>query len=142
MSKNQTCRHEGPLTPDRSRTVDEEISTKVIDFLDRNDPKKTDKPFFVWYNPGRMHVTTALPPKREAMLGVRDRKDRGIPQNEAAIYGLLMKASCETILTIAADLQASRHPHRHHRRAAHLGLSQGPIIRMSIMIAGWRNLAR
>ena len=32
------------------------ISAKVIDFLDRNDPKKTSKPFFVWYNPARMHV--------------------------------------------------------------------------------------
>ena len=32
------------------------ISAKVIDFLDRNDPKKTNKPFFVWYNPARMHV--------------------------------------------------------------------------------------
>ena len=55
--KNQTCKDEGPLTLDRSRTVDEEISAKVIDFLDRNDPKKTGKPFFVWYNPARMHVT-------------------------------------------------------------------------------------
>ena len=41
--------------------VDEEISAKVIDFLDRNDPKKTNKPFFVWYNPARMHITTVLP---------------------------------------------------------------------------------
>ena len=40
--------------------MDEEISAKVIDFLDRNDPKKTNKPFFVWYNPARMHVTTVL----------------------------------------------------------------------------------
>jgi arylsulfatase A-like enzyme len=60
---NQSCKDEGPLTLDRSRTVDEEISGKVIDFLDRNDPKKTNKPFFVWYNPARMHVTTMLPPK-------------------------------------------------------------------------------
>ena len=61
--KNQTCKDEGPLTLDRSKTVDEEISAKVIDFLDRNDPKKTNKPFFVWYNPARMHVTTVLSPK-------------------------------------------------------------------------------
>ena len=60
--KNQTCRDEGPLTLDRSKTVDEEISAKVIDFLDRNDPRKTNKPFFVWYNPARMHVTTVLSP--------------------------------------------------------------------------------
>jgi hypothetical protein len=45
--------------------VDEEISAKVIDFLDRNDPKKTGKPFFVWYNPARMHITTMLSPKYE-----------------------------------------------------------------------------
>jgi Sulfatase len=45
---NQSCKDEGPLTLKRSETVDEEISAKVIDFLDRNDPKKTNKPFFVW----------------------------------------------------------------------------------------------
>ena len=61
--KNQTCKDEGPLTLDRSKTVDEEISAKVMDFLDRNDPKKTNKPFFVWYNPARMHVTTVLSQK-------------------------------------------------------------------------------
>ena len=38
---NQTCTDEGPLTLERSKTVDEEISAKVIDFLDRNDPEKT-----------------------------------------------------------------------------------------------------
>jgi arylsulfatase len=78
--KNQTCSDEGPLPLDRSRTVDEEISAKVIDFLDRNDPKKTKKPFFVWYNPARMHVTTMLSPKYEAMLGVRGGKDWGIQE--------------------------------------------------------------
>ena len=71
------------MTLDRSRTVDEEISAKVIDFLDRNDPKKTNKPFFVWYNPARMHVTTVLPPKYEAMLGVKGGKDWGV--NEAGM---------------------------------------------------------
>jgi len=76
--KNQTCKDEGPLTLERSKTVDEEISAKVIDFLDRNDPKKTNKPFFVWYNPARMHITTVFSPKYEAMLGVRGGKDWGI----------------------------------------------------------------
>ena len=81
--ENQTCKDEGPLTLDRSRTVDEEISAKVIDFLDRNDPKETGKPFFVWYNPARMHVVTMLSPKYEAMLGVRGGKDWGV--NEAGM---------------------------------------------------------
>ena len=66
--------------------MDEEISTKVIDFLDRNDPKKTGKPFFVWYNPARMHVTTMLSPKYEAMLGETGGKDWGL--NEAGMKQL------------------------------------------------------
>jgi arylsulfatase A-like enzyme len=80
---NQTCKDEGPLTLDRSRTVDEEISAKVIDFLDRNDPKKTNKPFFVWYNPARMHITTMLSPKYQAMVGEPGGKDWGV--NEAGM---------------------------------------------------------
>jgi arylsulfatase len=84
--KNQTCKDEGPLTLDRSRTVDEEISAKVVDFLDRNDPSKTNKPFFVWYNPARMHITTMLSPKYEAMLGTKGGKDWGV--NEAGMKQL------------------------------------------------------
>ena len=80
---NQTCKDEGPLTLERSATVDEEISAKVIDYLDRNDPKKTNKPFFVWYNPARMHITTVLSKKYLDMLGEKGGKDWGI--NEAGM---------------------------------------------------------
>ena len=82
-AKNQTCQDQGPLTLERSKTVDEEISAKVIDFLDRNDPKKTNKPFFVWYNPARMHVTTVLSDKYMAMVGEPGGKDWGV--NEAGM---------------------------------------------------------
>ncbi len=81
--KNQTCKDEGPLTLERSKTVDEETSAKVVDFLDRNDPKKTGKPFFVWYNPARMHVTTVLSQKYLDMIGEKGGKDWGI--NEAGM---------------------------------------------------------
>jgi arylsulfatase A-like enzyme len=84
--QKQTCKDEGPLTLDRSRTVDQEISAKVIDFLDRNDPKKTGKPFFVWYNPARMHIVTMLPPKYQAMVGEPGGKDWGV--NEAGMKQL------------------------------------------------------
>ena len=82
-SANQTCQDQGPLTLERSKTVDEEISAKVIDFLDRNDPRKTNKPFFIWYNPARMHITTVLPDKYMAMVGEPGGKDWGV--NEAGM---------------------------------------------------------
>jgi len=82
-SANQTCTDEGPLTLERSKTIDEEISAQVIDFLDRNDPETTGKPFFVWYNPARMHVTTVLSDEYLAMVGEPGGKDWGV--NEAGM---------------------------------------------------------
>ncbi|WP_439375611.1 arylsulfatase [Bradyrhizobium sp. PMVTL-01] len=82
-AKNMTCKDEGPLTLDRSKGIDEEISAKVVDFLDRNDPRRTNKPFFVWYNPARMHITTVLSDKYLAMVGEPGGKDWGI--NEAGM---------------------------------------------------------
>ena len=82
-AKNQMGKDEGPLTLERSKTVDEEISSHVVDWLDRNDPKKTNKPFFCWYNPARMHVTTVLSQKYMDMVGTKGGKDWGV--NEAGM---------------------------------------------------------
>ncbi|HVK58788.1 MAG TPA: arylsulfatase [Candidatus Kapabacteria bacterium] len=79
-AKSQMGTDEGPLTLERSKTVDEEISSHVIDWLDRNAPAKTGKPFFCYYNPARMHITTMLSPKYLDMLGVKGGKDWGIQE--------------------------------------------------------------
>jgi Sulfatase len=40
---HQTCKDDGVVTDARSETLEEEVSAKVVDYVDRNDPKKTGK---------------------------------------------------------------------------------------------------
>jgi arylsulfatase A-like enzyme len=55
----------GALCPDRMETVDDEILSASLKFLDK--AKADNKPFFLWLNPTRMHVVTHLSPKYQAM---------------------------------------------------------------------------
>jgi arylsulfatase len=45
---------EGRLDPARMPTYDKEILDHTFDFIKRK--AKEDKPFFVWYNPSRLHI--------------------------------------------------------------------------------------
>src|SRR6266481_5637275 len=70
-------------------------------------------------------------------------------QNKSVVYDLLFRTSSETLLTIAPTGQspwaegprskASRRPHRHHRRAPHLGLGDDPSSACAYHRTGWRN---
>ncbi|GJE47565.1 hypothetical protein GOFOIKOB_0590 [Methylobacterium tardum] len=55
----------GPLYPKRMETVDDEIRDLALGFIEK--AKSDGKPFFVWLNPTRMHVTTHLSPKYQAL---------------------------------------------------------------------------
>ena len=55
----------GPLTKKRMETIDEEVLSHSLDFMDR--AHKADKPFFLWFNTTRMHIWTHL---KESSVGV------------------------------------------------------------------------
>ena len=58
----------GPLTIERMKTVDEEITAGAIDFMDR--AVKADKPFFLWWNSTRMHIWTHLKKESDGKTGL------------------------------------------------------------------------
>jgi len=55
----------GPLYAKRMETVDEEFLDASMKWLDK--VHQEGKPFFLWFNPSRMHVVTHLSPKYEAL---------------------------------------------------------------------------
>ena len=58
----------GPLSKKRMETVDAEITKEAIRFM--QDAKKTDKPFFLWWNSTRMHIWTRLAKESEGKTGL------------------------------------------------------------------------
>src|SRR5215510_9191606 len=54
----------GELCPKRMETVDDEILSQALAFVDK--ARKDGKPFFLWLNPTRMHVVTHLSEKYES----------------------------------------------------------------------------
>jgi len=48
----------GPLGAKRMMTIDQEFNDFAIDWINRQQIAIPDKPFFMWYNPARMHQKT------------------------------------------------------------------------------------
>jgi arylsulfatase len=57
----------GPLTRKRMETIDEEVTDKALDFMER--AAKADKPFFLWWNSTRMHIFTHLKAESDGKTG-------------------------------------------------------------------------
>jgi len=55
----------GPLYAKRMETIDSEFLDASMKWLDK--VHQNGQPFFLWFNPSRMHVVTHLSPKYEAM---------------------------------------------------------------------------
>ena len=78
----------GPLTIKRMETVDEEVTTRAMDFMER--AVKADKPFFVWWNSTRMHVWTHLKPESKGKTGLGVYAD-GMVEHDGMVGQLLAK---------------------------------------------------
>ena len=78
----------GPLTKKRMETIDEEVTEKAIDFMER--AAKADKPFFLWWNSTRMHIFTHLKKESEGKTGLGIYAD-GMVEHDGQVGQILAK---------------------------------------------------
>ncbi len=77
----------GPLTKKRMETIDEEITGKTLDFIDR--AHKEGKPFFVWWNSTHMHFRTHVKKEYEGRTGQGFYNDAMVYHDD--LVGVLLK---------------------------------------------------
>jgi arylsulfatase A-like enzyme len=78
----------GPMTKKRMETVDEEVTTAALKFMDK--AVKDKKPFFVWWNSTRMHIFTHLKPSSVGKTGLGIYAD-GMVEHDGMVGQLLAK---------------------------------------------------
>ena len=78
----------GPLTRKRMETIDEEVTAKALDFMDR--AAKSNKPFLLWWNSTRMHVFTHLKKESEGKTGLGIYAD-GMVEHDGHVGQVLAK---------------------------------------------------
>jgi arylsulfatase len=69
-------------------TIDEEVTEKAIDFMER--AKEEDKPFFLWWNSTRMHIFTHLKEESDGKTGLGIYAD-GMVEHDGQVGELLAK---------------------------------------------------
>jgi arylsulfatase A-like enzyme len=63
----QTVEDTGPLTAERMETIDDEMTDRALEFIDR--AHRDGRPFFVWYNMTAMHFRTHRAEKHRGKSG-------------------------------------------------------------------------
>jgi arylsulfatase len=76
----QTVKDTGPLTKKRMETIDEEITSAALAWMEKQ--AKADQPFFLWYNATAMHLRTHLAAKNRGKSGQDDYSDRMVVHDE------------------------------------------------------------
>jgi arylsulfatase A-like enzyme len=76
----QTIKDTGPLTKKRMETIDEEITEKALEWMEKQ--AKADKPFFLWYNSTAMHFRTHVAAKNLGKSGQDPYSDRMVVHDE------------------------------------------------------------
>jgi arylsulfatase A-like enzyme len=78
----------GPLTRKRMETIDEEVNTRAVAFIE--NAVRDKKPFFVWWNSTRMHIFTHLKPASVGKSGLGVYAD-GMVEHDGHVGMLLDK---------------------------------------------------
>jgi len=78
----------GPLTKKRMETIDEEVTARALDFMER--ARKADKPFFIWWNSTRMHIFTHLKKESTGKTGLGIYAD-GMVEHDGHVGQVLAK---------------------------------------------------
>ncbi len=78
----------GPLTRKRMETIDDEVTAKALEFMER--AKKAGKPFFIWWNSTRMHIFTHLKKESDGKTGLGIYAD-GMVEHDAHVGQVLAK---------------------------------------------------
>jgi arylsulfatase len=63
----QKCKDTGPLTIERMKTIEKEVTAKAVDFMEM--AVKSGKPFFMWVNSTRGHVWVHLSEEQDGKTG-------------------------------------------------------------------------
>jgi arylsulfatase A-like enzyme len=76
----QKVKDTGPLTKKRMETIDEEITTRAMAWMEQQ--AKAQKPFFLWYNSTAMHFRTHVAQKNLGKSGQDPYSDRMVVHDE------------------------------------------------------------